>query len=299
MKTVFNRKNMMRIMGELQINVNKISMERMKTSKSELFRSVVGIRGLVVCLVALISCVSVIAQEIEYKKVLTEGKRWEYESDHLLGSPESWIGVKYSAEVIGDTIVYSKEAKKLLVKWEMPDMEWCKDRPKTGERVEVFIEENGKIYQQFDHYEEVFMDMNYENNWLYMCYSIVHEDFIESPMGKLKRIFFNEAQDWRDIYRPLGMIEGVGTSNTYVTPDFDMTDGHYYDRMTAFYYNDELLFTEEDFRIIPSGTLEIEPEKNMLEEENTPYYDLMGRVVKKPVPGSILIHQGRKIIYKN
>lgn len=295
MKTEIIEKNGMGIMGEIKLNANKGNKRNMITNKYGMCRSAWKIRSLMLFFFTLLASVSVLAKEIEYKKVLTEGKRWEYEYDILCGSSEDVGGTKYSAEVIGDTMVNSKAAKKLLVKWEIPDQEWSKDMPKTGERVEVYIEENGKIYRQYDSgYTEEYMNMNYEENWIYMWCPIVYEDYIESPMGKLKRIFLNEIDDWQGIYRPLGMIEGVGASNTYVSPGSEIINGPFY-RMTAFYYNDELLFTEDDFRIIPSGNLELELENNI--DENAPYYDLMGQEVRNPVPGSIYIHQGRKIVY--
>ena len=94
------------------------------------------------------------------------------------------------------------------------------------------------------------------------------------------------------------MIEGVGCTNTCITPDNLADNGINYQRMTAFYYNDELVFTEEDFSPFPIGVEEIDVEKAATGTDDAPYYDLMGQRVKNPVPGSILIHNGSKVVYR-
>ena len=250
--------------------------------------------------VMLVGCFTALAEETEDKKILTEGKRWEYIDNNLHGLEyyERTRGTKYMAEVIGDTVIYSKPAKKLLIKYEHPDKEAFKDKPKTGEYIKVFIEENGRVYSQDDSYQQVYVDMNIEDNKAFGVIPVEHEDYIESPMGKLKRVYFTSLLDNKDVYHPLAMIEGVGSSNSFVGQDLFATDGGNHTRMTAFYYNDELVFTEEDFSPFPVGVEEIEVEKAAAGCDDAPYYDLMGQRVKNPVPGSILIRNGCKVVYR-
>lgn len=252
--------------------------------------------------VMLVGCFTALAEATEYKKILTEGKTWVYTNGNISGGwYDLYTGTKYVAKVVGDTVVYSIPAKKILIKYEHPDKEGFKDKPKTGEYIRIFAEENGIIFEPTDDNSSLlYVDMDVDNNPTpEIGVPVLSVDYIDSPMGKLKRIFMGEAKDIKknEIY-PLCMIEGVGSSNTLITPDGNKTDGGGYERMTAFYYNDALVFTEEDFSPFPVGVEEIDVEKATPGNDDAPYYDLMGQRVKNPVPGSILIHNGCKIVYR-
>lgn len=246
----------------------KINKMRTIISKRVCLHSVSIIRnGLLLCVMLLMPGLQSRADETEYKKVLTEGKCWEYVSDNLaLGPSDIHTGVKYWAEVIGDTLVYSKPAKKVLIKYVLPDKEVYKHLPKTGEKVRVFIEENGRIYEQLEDRTIEYMNMRYGDKPFYHPFMsddcMVHDDYIDSPFGKLKRRYYDEVKDWWGVYRPLAVIEGVGTSNTLLTPDFQMSDGYYYYKMLAVYYNDEVLFTENDFRPFPAELENVDADNN-------------------------------------
>lgn len=212
------------------------------------------------------------ADETGYQKVLTEGKCWEYVSDNIsLGPRDVHTGVKYWAEVIGDTVVNSKQAKKVHISYRLPDKAVFKHLPKTGEKVRAFIEENGIIYEQLEDRTIVYMNMFYGDKPFSHPFMSedpkVLDDYIDSPFGKLKRRYYDEVKDWWGINHPLAVIEGVGTSNTLLTPDFERGDGYYYYKLLAFYYNDELLYTENDFRPFPAELENIESEDAENSEE--------------------------------
>lgn len=248
-------------------------------------------KNLIFGLIAFIACIGMEAQETQYKPILTEGKKWVFQFDDMHGFWTQFIHSQRYAEVVGDTIVDGRNAKKLYVTSRSTDSKDT-DNQEDGGHYRVFFEENGILS---DEYGEL-VNMNLNVGDLMDGYiKILKVDVFQSPIGPLKRIFMSEP----DAERPYSMIEGVGYYST-LQDKVRPTDGTYW-RLITCYEGETLICTGEDFKD-PASIEEIfgnSSSENQYEyNPSQTAYDINGRVVNNPIRGSIVIQNGRKFVIR-
>lgn len=225
------------------------------------------------------------------KGYLSLNKRWEYKAYPIA------FGITIRETVVDVTTINDREVYKILI--DSPD------RPQKSPITIYRYEDNGVIYESYNDEFYPIMDFNVDEGGMLDYHSISTGDYYEDYINVLSV----ENVEIKGIERrlitcdtpsypyPAGMwLEGIGslTSNFFMTSIPTNTYTPFIETLMKCYEGDECIYSHED--LFPESQVDEITTQNDLSSD---IYDLMGRKVDKPQPGSLYIQNGKKIIFRN
>ena len=138
-----------------------------------------------------------------------------------------------------------------------------------------------------------FSDLNYDGSFL-----INHIDTISVDGREYRRFFYSRG----NALLAMPWVEGIGPLTTYPlenTKNPSSVVNSWQPHVSSVYDEDKCIFTFQDFLFSPlpweggAGVEEIEVEETM---EDSRMFDLMGREIRSPLPGTVYIRNGKKFI---
>lgn len=224
----------------------------------------------------------------------SSGKRWDY----LTYYPEDWgLENRHSYYMVaGSVTLDEKEGNMDCSALYQTGPEW--ELPTTAINPTPVVSINGQVYE-YDKVSQRFllgMDFNIqqgEEAVKGMDVSEVKEiNTLRVGARDFKRIVFDGAEtdsEWSY------WVEGIGANGRNTLYNYPLPPDGSKVRLEACYDDNGCIFTYADFKA-PSGVnLNI---TEAVEQKDTRTYDLHGRQISNPLPGSIIIREGKKSIVR-
>ena len=223
----------------------------------------------------------------EMMKSIVDGREWHY-------SVSRWgKGYRYSAftiKVMGDTILEGLSCKKIAKFCQQPN-ELYRDTCYV-----VYENDYGQVFKVDG--KHLFCVLRFD----YLLNQHV-TDFMDFPdnfdpiLKEIDNITINGITRKRYYFNGKYQVEGIGT-DFYEDGYVDDDKSYIITRITleSVYENGECIFTKEDFMAPPSAIESVTAET--VRHADDTIYDLMGRRVDKPQPGTIYIRNGQKFILR-
>ena len=211
-------------------------------------------------------------------QILEDGKSWTWEiiDPHDTGEDMA----VYNVTVCGDTIVDNIDCRRL-----------CKSFVNRDYRDSYIAayEEEGKLYV-FSEGEKNFIEilnLNLHTGDPVIDWSVVREDAVDVDGVTCRRLFIGDAGNEIAVW-----VERVGSNIDMWMSLVDKPIGVYM-RMVECQLNGKTIFTQNDFHGTTTGTIQVTNENVT---DNSVIYDLSGRQIESPTPGSIYISGGKLIV---
>ena len=218
-----------------------------------------------------------------YKPILKEGRVWEIAD----GVPGVYIEPTSEMKVISDTVIDGKSIKKVRRSYQ------------SEYSIDYYIYEKGGAIYQYDHESNKsfkFMDFNMTVgdtcHWKGLQGDgmvVIADDSISVRGNVYRRLKLKKPN------RSTGMtwVEGIGFDKFEPLYSIDAPFSVFTWTLSV-WDNGECVFTEDDFNApaITSGVITAEAER----PADNRIYDLMGREIHDPQPGTVYIRNGKKYV---
>lgn len=223
----------------------------------------------------------------EYLPVLVDGRTWKLSYTYR-DTGEDLPNTYMTITVDGDSVVYGKKCKKLLV-----------DYPTLVSAVYpqyiVAYESNGKVYRIDEEGEEyLVMDMNFHTGDVFEDVNVVlKEDYMMIGGKRHKWLMIDSGIDHVNGEYLYYEVEGVGLSKDEFVNMGLIDENTYFHRLIACYDNGKCIFSAADF--LKNGTSGLTtPPITKLKDDTM--YDIQGRKCNDIIKGKIFIQNGKKYI---
>lgn len=250
--------------------------------------------GIIATLLASVTTVPVSAEG--YLPVLEDGREWVYGDSLRSSRPGPAIDEWHHEMIAGDTVIDNFLWKKLTGYTYLKYPDITLENPFCG----YYYENDGILYYSFDNSgnacynpDNKHLDMNLKVGDEFGLGVVIKVDSIKVRGVVRKRISLNDCKPIED---EVFFVEGIGaSSDAYV----DYTGGYEWGQARYLLYvkdkNGNVIFTQADFRAPSYTSSGIEAiESDAVEDHRI--FDLYGRPVSHPIPGTIYIRNGRKFV---
>ncbi len=208
--------------------------------------------------------------------ILEDGKSWIWETiDPHLSEEDMSI---YNITVCGDTVVENIDCRRLCMTYV--------NRNNKKSYIAAY-EDGGRLYV-FSEDKKIFiemLDLSLQVGDLVNDWSVIREDIVNVNGTACRRLVIgadsNEVAIW---------VESIGSNIDIWMVPIEMPIGVYM-RMVECRLNGTVIFTNDDF----NSTTSITPVINESPTDSTITYDLSGRKVEYPNPGTIYISGGKLV----
>ena len=199
----------------------------------------------------------------------------------------------YSLSVVGDTIVEGLECKKMKKVTDAAGEAYINDT------TFVFYENNvGQVFIVEGKYLTCVMDFDYlEGEWVFDMIDEFPAFSMKPFLKEIDKVSVNGVERKRYKFDCKYIVEGIGCSRyIFWAENNDWDESQTEVTLESVYENGECIFTKEDFMAPPSANESVTAET--VRPADDTIYDLMGRRVVKPQPGTIYIRNGQKFILR-
>ena len=206
-------------------------------------------------------------------------------------------GSIYDAKIAGQEMVNGKLMTRVDI--DNPDYPHKRYFYREGKKIYEYLKKEKTTILIIDYDAKVgdrnFSDLNYNGSFF-----ITHIDSISVGGKSYRRLFYGTYISVRNGAIP--WVEGIGPLSTYLlesTKDSIFIPS-WQPHVSSVYENDKCIFTFQDFLLSPlpweGGNAGVEGIDADKADDDSRMFDLMGREIRNPLPGTIYIQGGKKFI---
>ena len=257
-------------------------------------------------LAMLITCMAIQAQELSYRKFLSEGKCWYQHAVYHYGKASEYIDIEkdiyYSYLLIGDTLIDDKECKKMYLCSE--DTTYHCAMYEVDRKV-MYIpkgEQEAKVLYDFQENPQTLWEFGME--WPKLL--LMTTDTVSVGDNHFRRMLFSNEEFYEEFPEDIvsNWVEGVGCAGdifkdvlytiklAIISNEWEYT----FTDLDSCYENGKRIFTCEDFFKEPiTSSISKSSAKG---KGDKVVYDLQGRPVVTPQKNGLYIKNKKKFIYR-